>query len=116
MRDDPSSWQPSVEPDGSPGRVDRKASGGQLPGDINQDGRFNISDALALVVHLFRGGATLPCDRGESNRMLLDSNADMLVDGTDVVHTLGYLFLDGPPPVLGLDCIEIASCPEVCAP
>ena len=39
--------------------------GGQLPGDGNQDGKLDLSDAVWLLSHLFLSTAeTLPCEGG----------------------------------------------------
>lgn len=118
QRDDVASWRASAERHGSPGREDRKAVGDQIPGDTNQDGQLDVSDALALVVTLFSGGMPLPCGDGSvlavSNRTLLDSNGDLAIDSSDVVHNLIYLFLEGEPPAQGINCVAIPDCPEVC--
>jgi hypothetical protein len=92
----------------------------QVPGDINQDGRLNLSDAVGLLGHLFQNQpATLPCEGGtvadEGNRSLLDANGDARVNLTDPVYVLDYLFRGGPMPVLGVECVRIAGCGDVCA-
>jgi hypothetical protein len=62
-----------------------EGGGGQIPGDMNQDGKLDISDAPALLGHLFLGTfPLLPCeggdrtavDPGPGNLALLDSNGD----------------------------------------
>ena len=53
------SWVQSVEPLGSPGvyalDLPPGEGGRQVSGDANQDGRLDISDAVALLGHLFAG-------------------------------------------------------------
>ncbi|HZN58611.1 MAG TPA: hypothetical protein VFD71_11095, partial [Planctomycetota bacterium] len=99
--------------------------GGQLPGDMNQDGKLDISDAPALLGHLFLGTfPLLPCqggdrtavDPGPANLSLLDSNGDAKIDLSDVVRNLNFLFLGGQAPVLGTACVRIVDCPDVCTP
>jgi hypothetical protein len=89
--------------------------GMQLPGNINQDDRLDLVDAIALLGTLFQGDPA-PCDEGdfegEGNRLLLDSNGDGGVDLTDVVHLLNYLFRGGPPMAQGTVCRPIAGCPD----
>jgi hypothetical protein len=58
-----------------------------LRGDADHDGTLNITDPLATLEFLFRGGAALPCDDAA------DSNDDGEVGLTDAVITLQYLFL-----------------------
>jgi hypothetical protein len=92
----------------------------QLPGDLNQDGRLTISDAVALLRH-YAGGADVPfpCAGGgpdhESNRVLLDSDGDGTVDLTDAIYLLTYLFRSGPAPVRGTTCVFLTDCPDICS-
>ncbi len=115
------SWQPSRSAGGSPGRDgSQEPDGGlQTPGDANQDARIDLSDAVALLGHLFLGSpAVLPCGDGTlpdaANRQLLDSSGDGRVDLTDAVFLLSHLFLGGLPPALGSECVRIAGCPPAC--
>ncbi len=55
-------------------------------GDVNGDGRVNLSDAIALLLHLFRGAAAPDC------RKSADTNDDALVDLADAVTLLRHLF------------------------
>ena len=91
--------------------------GGQVPCDINQDGNFDIGDAVALFGILFTGREA-PCDGGAGYELLADANGDGGVDISDGVYKLQFLFLGGPPPVLSRDglCVVIPDCPEVCTP
>ena len=60
-----------------------------LRGDANHDDSINITDPLATLEFLFRGGAALPCDDAA------DSNDDGEIGLTDPVITLQHLFLGG---------------------
>jgi uncharacterized repeat protein (TIGR03803 family) len=93
----------------------------QLPGDCNQDGQLDISDALCLLGYLFLGRpSALPCGGGTGsdpgNAALLNFNGDTGgVDVSDVIAMLHYLFLGGPAHVLGKNCIPLAGCPDISA-
>jgi hypothetical protein len=94
--------------------------GGQLPGDVTQDGLLDISDAAAVLGHLFLGTPpAMPCAGGTienpGNLALADSNGDGGIDIADAVYVLVHLFLGGEPPALGTQCVRIAGCPEVCS-
>jgi hypothetical protein len=113
------SWRPSLEVHGSPGRADGESGGLQRPGDFNQDGRLNITDASLLLRGLFRGSTvSVPCDGSGvvdgGNRTLLDLDGDGSVTLSDGIYLLNYLFASGPPPALGTGCVEIAGCPAMC--
>ncbi|MCZ6793573.1 MAG: chitobiase/beta-hexosaminidase C-terminal domain-containing protein, partial [Planctomycetota bacterium] len=123
---DAASWAPSGAVDGSPGFEDSAeppllVRGFRLPGDANEDGILDISDAVALLRLLFGGGPgpeSLPC-AGETpgdggNLAVLDQNGDAVVDLSDAVHVLNYLFLSGSAPVLGTDCVRVAGCSDAC--
>jgi hypothetical protein len=93
--------------------------GRQLPGDTNQDGRLNISDATTYLKFLFGTAALpLPCagatmaDGG--NATVFDVNGDASANLADVVYLLGYMFSGGLPPAYGTTCLPIAGCNEVC--
>jgi hypothetical protein len=95
--------------------------GRQLPGDCNQDGSTDISDAICLLGYLFLGSpAPLPCGDGSSedpgNRDLLDWNASSALDLSDAIGLLTWLFQGGPPHAMGEECREIDGCAEVCGP
>jgi hypothetical protein len=74
---------------------------------------------LSLTHALFGLGSTFPCGDGSasesSNRSLYDLNGDWDVDLADSVHLFSYLFLGGPPPAKGQECISKFGCPSVCA-
>ncbi len=62
-------------------------------GDVNQDGRSDISDAITILFHLFRAGFdALPC------RAAADVNDSGAVDVSDPVAALAFLFQGGPAP------------------
>jgi hypothetical protein len=91
----------------------------QRPGDCNQDGRLDLSDALCLFGFLFGGGSEdLPCGVGgagdPANVVLLDWNRDRALDLSDGVSVLVFLFQGGRPHAAGRDCLEIRGCPEAC--
>ena len=70
-------------------------------GDVNGDARLNITDAIALLDHQFRGGTPPPC------RDAADANDDGLMNVTDAIAIVSLLFRDtGPlpePGACGLD-------------
>ena len=106
-------WRPSAEPHGSPGRADSLPEGLQLPGDVNQDSKLDMTDAIVLLGHLFLGSPTdLPCADGGLG--LADAAADGKLDMTDAIHVLRYLFLSGSPPGLGTECVPLPGCPAAC--
>ena len=115
------SWRPSNLNLGSPG-IDESGiapSGRQLPGDANQDARVDISDAVALLLHLFgRRPELAPCDDGApgspGNIAILDSNGDSEVNVSDAVWLLAYMYQGGAPPSRGTDCVRLEACPNIC--
>ncbi len=109
------SWRASVVPGGSPGRLLPEGFG-QVAGDTNQDGRFDIRDALELLHVLSRGELhRLPCAgrKLESAVQTLDATADGRLDLHDVRSMLSHLVVgaDDPFPV---DCLPLADCPSWC--
>jgi hypothetical protein len=121
---EPKAWRPSTVVGGSPGGEDKggSSSGGQLIGDVNQDSRRNLPDAIVLLRRLFRGADSdsMPCE-GETihsggNRVLFDLDGDGEVARADAVFLLSYLFLTGSPPARGTHCVAIEGCPEACTP
>lgn len=79
-------------------------------GDVNDDAKHDISDAIFLLSHLFLGGERWNCDEGA------DINGDEKQDISDAVYLLGHLFLGGAePPAPYPDCGEDpggGECPE----
>lgn len=117
----PESWKPSAIYGGTPGRPEPDAplGGLQRPGDANQDGAVDISDAVSLLFHLFlEDGRPLPCGgagiASGGNLRLLDGNGDGAVDLGDAISALAALFQGGPPHVLGTRCVRLEGCPDVC--
>ena len=108
------SWRPSFELGGSPGRVDTMPIPRQLPGDVNADGQLNVADAIGLLLHLFRGTTNLPCDSDGASRQLFDLNGDGALDVGDALHSLRYTFGDGLPPTPGTECVAVAGCQGSC--
>ena len=116
----PDSWRASANLDGSPGEDDPgdiTAGGLQRPGDINQDNRLDISDAVGMLQYLFGGTAVaLPCgddvSPGSGTLLVLDTNGDARPNVADAVYLLGHLFGGVPPHVLGTQCIRIQDCPN----
>jgi len=106
--------------------VEQSVTGGsQKAGDANQDGKFDISDPVSLLNHLFLGtNPTLPCGDGTTddaaNIALLDLNDGGAggIDLSDAVYGLNFLFIGGPPPLqcegnVACPCIRIVGCADV---
>jgi hypothetical protein len=66
-------------------------------GDANSDGGEDLSDAVAILLHLFAGGAEPACMKSA------DADDDGAVVVTDAIYLLDYLFQGGeaPPAPLG---------------
>ncbi len=116
------SWSPSTVSGGTPGAGDPGLPGlvsRQTPGDSNQDGSINISDAFWLVRRLFLGvGGDLPCagadlDSGD-NLIIFDNDGSGEVNVTDVIYLLAYLYQGGPGPTRGTECIAAPDCETNC--
>lgn len=109
-------WRPSAVAGGTPGYSE--GANERRPGDVNGDGGMNIADVLVLLAYLFGSpGGALPCGGATptaSDLLLVDLNTDGAIDLADVLFMLSTLFQGGPPPALGLDCIEVDSCPSAC--
>ena len=61
-------------------------------GEVNGDGKVDISDAVVTLVYLFAGGQNLPCVKAA------DIDDGGTVNISDPIQLLGYLFLSGQPP------------------
>jgi uncharacterized protein len=73
-------------------------------GDANGDGRFDISDPLALLSFLFQGTASPPC------RSAADMNGSGALDVSDAIYALTFLFLGGAaPPEPFVTCGALAA-------
>lgn len=90
----------------------------QIPGDLNQNGRFDSHDPRLLLERFFLGPPVYPCGNGKirdpANVLLLDANGNGEVDSSDSVYLFRNLFLDAPPHVLGFDCIPLPGCEMGC--
>ena len=68
-----------------------------------------VDDAVGLLERLFSAaGAPLACpgDIAEGGNLVVhDFNGDASVNLSDAVGLLGYLFNQGDPPSLGVDCV-----------
>src|ERR1041385_3451297 len=60
--------------------------------DVNQDGRIDLSDAVALLAYLFQGGAIPTCLEAAD----VDDSGDL--DIADPINLLNFLFLAGKAP------------------
>ena len=99
------------------------AGSGQIPGDVNQDGKLDISDGIWLLDHLFLGNKrTLPCQGSRASNpqpgdlALADATGDGRIDLSDPVRIFSQLFLGGKPHALGRSCVRISGCRNVCSP
>ncbi len=63
-----------------------------MRGDVNQDGGMDLSDSVAVLIHLFVTGKTAPCEKAA------DLNDDGSLNLADAVYGLQYLFSAGPEP------------------
>jgi hypothetical protein len=61
-------------------------------GDVNADGKVDLSDGVATLNFLFLGGAATSCPDAA------DANADGDIEIADAVFTFTYLFLGGKEP------------------
>jgi hypothetical protein len=69
-----------------------RTAGSYVPGDANNDGTVDISDAVYLIAYIFTGGpAPIPLAAG-------DANCDGTVDISDAVYLIAYIFTGGPAP------------------
>ena len=83
-----------------------------LPGDCNQDGAVDLSDAVCLLGFVFQNmPPALPCNSTPANVALMDCNDDGAIYISDAVYKLNFLFQGGPTPEQGTRCIEIDGCP-----
>jgi hypothetical protein len=104
--------------DGNSDGVPDECGRNQLPGDCNQDARTDIADPVCLLGHLFLGNpGVLPCEEvgaAPGRLALMDFNGDRLINISDSIVFLGWLFLPSfPPHVLGEECVAIEGCPQV---
>lgn len=64
---------------------------GFVRGEANQDGAFDLSDAVAILSYLFLGGSLECLDAGD-----VDDDGSVVI--TDAIALLTFLFLGGPAP------------------
>ena len=85
-----------------------------LPGDCNDDGELGLSDGVCTLEILFSGTGSFPCGDGTAtdaaNQALIDWQPDGVIDVSDVVGVLTYLFLGGPPHPLAVPGSETTGC------
>lgn len=81
-----------VPPSGGP-RIDMGAFEYPLTtGDVDSNGKIDISDVVYLINYCYKGGpAPNPLLKG-------DVTADGLVNANDIIHLINYLFRNGMPP------------------
>jgi hypothetical protein len=100
------------------GVPDSCEGGKQTPGDLNQNGIFDAADGRLLLTLFFLGPPVFPCGDGTlrdpANVAPLDANNDGEVDPSDAIYLFRNLFIDGPPHILGFDCIPLPECSDVC--
>ncbi|MBI4586787.1 MAG: hypothetical protein HY717_22460 [Planctomycetes bacterium] len=99
-------------------------AGRRRPGDCNRDGAAGVADVVCYLRLFFpgfflltRGAPETPCGGGladSKNAAILNVNGDLQVDLSDVIYLAIHLFLGGPPPVQGMDCVPVAGCDELC--
>lgn len=63
------------------------------PGDVNNDNKCTVGDAVSLIGYIFRDGQ-VPCCQG-----FADVNGDGKVNSGDAVYIISYIFRGGPEPV-----------------
>ena len=113
-------WAASDTINGNPGRVD--LSGGEplhLPGDTNRDGILNVTDAVLTLRFITLGAdEDTPCGDGPidsaGNKVIVDWDGNDVVNLTDGIGPLLYLFLGGAPHVRGVECIPVPGCARGC--
>ncbi|MEM7235024.1 MAG: hypothetical protein AAF517_22795, partial [Planctomycetota bacterium] len=84
-------WRRSAQLRGSPGFIERE--GQEVPhfrrGNCNNDNVVDLSDALRLLLFLFRGAGGLTCEDG------CDVNGNGQLSLDDAIALLNYLFRPG---------------------
>ena len=68
--------------------------------------------APLLILALLTSGDGTWAD--PANVGLFDANGDGGLDITDAVSVLNFLFLSGPLPARGIQCLPMVGCREVC--
>ncbi len=88
-------WARSGQIGGSPGSVPgvSEPESRFRRGDVNADGRLNVTDPITILGRLFRGVASVPCEAA------MDVDGEGGVQLTDAVVLLNYLFSRDPPVI-----------------
>lgn len=87
------------------------------PGDVDASGKVDLSDPIVLLGALFQGQPSSLCGfdfQSEENQVIVDFNGDEMVDLTDGIAMLSWMFLGTQHHAAGIDCINVPSCPAVC--
>jgi len=117
----PENWRSSLERGGSPGRIEGITFEPTLfsRGDCSGDGRVNVSDAVALLLHLFRGGPFLDgpfLDGDVRCADACDADGSQDLNLSDAVFLLDWIFGRGtaalPPPGPGACGPASPACAE----
>jgi hypothetical protein len=90
----------------------------RVPGDCNQDGTLDLSDAICILGVLFTGTPPLfPCGDGSpshpGNVALIDWQPDGSVDLSDAVALLQFLFIGGNAHPLAVPGGETEECAPI---
>ncbi len=72
-------------------------------GDVNEDGRIDLADAVFTLNYLFRGSNAINCEDAA------DTNDDGKLDLSDVIYLLNYLFIGGRAPPEPFDARGVDS-------
>jgi len=67
---------------------------GYYRGDVNKDGKLNVTDVIYLVNYLFKGGPK-PIEFVDQGNVNNDANTNV----ADVIYIVNYLFKGGPAPI-----------------
>ena len=92
----------SIAPEKQNGRVKILTDGPFIRGDVNRDGKLDISDPIATGDWLYKGARVVSCTKSA------DTDDDGDTDLTDIVYSLLFLFDRGgdipqPYPTAGID-------------
>lgn len=78
-----------------------------VPGDPNDDGTFNVGDAVYIITYIFRGGpAPVPYQTCNG-----DTNCDCKVNIGDAVYMIWWIFQNGPRPCTCEDWLSVCGPP-----
>jgi hypothetical protein len=83
--------EPGSGPDRNRDGVPDECQGAFLRGDVDGNGRVNLSDTIRVLAHLFQGRFGPPCVK------TADADDDGTVSITDAVFGLAFLFSGGSP-------------------